>query len=132
VPIPERFRRLFSPELASGEQIRAVSNADLWLRYRRIAITDRRVLVVERGAVRRPRGGRRVTSILLTDIADVTSSASPIATEVVFHTRDGSRHGYAMPTFSRGTKRFASSVRGLVLGDLTPNPSPTRGGESAY
>lgn len=110
MPIPERFRRLFAPELAPHEQIRSVANADLWLRYRRLAITDRRVLIVERGAVRRPRGGRRVTSLSLDQVADVTTSSNLVSTEVVFHTADGARHAYAMPTISLGTDQFVSSA----------------------
>lgn len=111
MPMPERLRRLFEPELQPGEQVRAVANADLWLRYRRLALTDRRVLVVERGGVRRPRGGRQVTSLSLNDIASFCIRGGVLQHEVVFRSRSGAAHGYALPAISRATAGFENALR---------------------
>ncbi len=129
MPIPGRYLRLFRDELEPGEQVRSAANADLWLRYRRLALTDRRLLVVERGGVRYPRRGRRVTSIPLGQIASVDVRAGRIQTRVVFRMRDSASHSFALPTISRGTAPFVAAVRSLAL---TPHPPlPTLGeGES--
>lgn len=104
--IPERYRRLFEPELETGERIVSAGNADLWLRYRRMALTDRRLLIVERGGVRNPFGGRRVTSIPLGDIASAAASGNAVQQTITLRMRDGTRKSYALPSFSQGTGRF--------------------------
>lgn len=111
MPIPERFLRLFAPELQAGEEVRSVANADLWLRYRRLALTDRRLLVVERGGVRRPLRGRAVTSLPLAEIAAFRVCPGRIQWQVTFRTRQGVMHGFALPAFSRGTPRFGAALR---------------------
>lgn len=113
--IPGRFTRLFEPELEQGEAIRAVANADLWLRYRRLALTDRRVLAVERGGVRNPFGKRKVTSIPLAAIASVDVRTGRIVTHLTLRT-DFSVFDYAMPSFSRGVAQFARAVHQAVHG----------------
>src|SRR5215207_3042204 len=103
--IPGRFTRLFEPELEPGETIRSVANADLWLRYRRLALTDRRVLAVERGGVRNPFGKRKVTSIPLAAIAGVEVRPGKLVTHLTLRT-DFSVIDYALPSIARGTVLF--------------------------
>src|SRR5215207_3663944 len=43
MPIPETLLRWFESDLAPGETARAAANADLWLRYRRLVLTDPRL-----------------------------------------------------------------------------------------
>ncbi len=116
MPIPERYLKLFVPELEPSEQVRSAANADLWLRYRRLALTDRRLLVVERGGVRHLRRGRTVTSIPLVRIVSVDVRADRLQTRVLFRTTDGAAHGFALPTISRGTAPFVAAVRRAVGG----------------
>jgi hypothetical protein len=118
MPIPERYRRLFVPVLEPGERLVSAANADLWLRYRRLALTNRRVLVVERGGVRKPWGGRRVTSLPLHEIVSVESTANAVQHTIRIVLRDGSRKGYALPSFSRGTKRFAAALEKTVTAQV--------------
>lgn len=113
--IPARFTRLFEPELEPGETIRSVANADLWLRYRRLALTDRRVLVVERGGVRNPFGGRKLASIPLATIHGVEVRSGRLVTHLTLRT-DFSALDYALPSFARGTARFARAVERAVHG----------------
>lgn len=113
--IPGRFTRLFEPELQPGETIRAVANADLWLRYRRLALTDRRVLAVERGGMRNPFGKRKVTSLPVAAIAGVDVRAGRLITHLTLRT-DFSVIDFALPSFARGTRRFARSVEQAVHG----------------
>jgi hypothetical protein len=110
MPIPARYLRLFEPELEPGERIVSAGNADLWLRYRRMALTDRRILVVERGGVRNPWGGRRVTSLPLTDVIDVKIAGNAIQQTITLRLRAGTRKAYALPSFSQGTDRFIREV----------------------
>lgn len=121
--IPERYRRLFEPELEPGELVVSAGNADLWLRYRRMALTDRRLLIVERGGVRNPFGGRRVTSVPLSDITSVQASANPIQQHLKFRLRDGSVRGYALPSFSQGSARFVQAVSRAVQSNLRSTDS---------
>ena len=114
MPIPERYRRLFEPELEPGERIVSAGNADLWLRYRRMALTDRRLLVVERGGVRNPWGGRRVTSLPLEDISSVDRTVNPVQHTVHLRLSDGSRRSFALPSFSPGTVRFTTALRDAI------------------
>lgn len=111
--IPGRFTRLFEPELEPGETIRSVANADLWLRYRRLALTNRRVLAVERGALRNPFGKRKVTSIPLAAIAGVEVRPGRLITHLTLRT-DFSVLDFAMPSFARGTMRFARAVEQAI------------------
>lgn len=134
MPIPERVRRLFAPELEPGEAIRAVANADLWLRYRRLALTDRRLLVVERGGVRRPWGGRRITSVPLACIARFHVTANPVQTTVRLRldrpatgaaepARGGRALGFALPTVSRATPAFVAALRRELAGRERVSPA---------
>lgn len=120
MPIPDRYLRLFAPLLEPGETVRAAANADLWLRYRRLALTDRRVLVVERGGVRRPLARQRVTSLPLAEITGLSTRANRVRHALVLHLRDGSRRGYALPSFSPGTARFVAALRSALARSTAP------------
>jgi hypothetical protein len=114
MPVPARYQRLFEPELEPGERLISAGNADLWLRYRRMALTDRRLLVVERGGVRNPFGGRRVTSLPLEDISSVDTAANAVQHTIHLRLGDGSRRSFALPSFSSGTARFATALRDTI------------------
>jgi hypothetical protein len=116
MPVPERYRRLFIPELEPGEELRAAANADLWLRYRRLALTDRRILVVERGGVRRPWRRRAVTALPLDAVRSYHVRGGRVQSEVRFELEDGRRYGYALPAISRGTGPFLAAVRRALAG----------------
>jgi hypothetical protein len=122
MPIPDRYLRLFAPELEPGETVVSAANADLWLRYRRIALTDRRVLVVERGGLRHPRGGRRVTSLRLDQITGVEVRANRMQHTLLLTLRDQPPRGYALPSFSRGTRPFVSAVQRAAAGAHLSQP----------
>lgn len=114
MPVPERHVKLFRPELEPGETVRSAANADLWFRYRRLALTDRRLIVVERGAVRHPRGGRRVLSLPLSRIRSVGVGRSPLVTQLVVGLDNGESHSFALVSFSAGTRRFVGNLQGAV------------------
>ena len=122
MPLPARVQELFGPELEEGETLRSAANADLWLRYRRLGLTDRRLIAVERGGVRNPLGGRRVTSIPLTDVLRYEIRRNTVQAELALQTRNGARRAFAMPAFSKGTPRFLAAVE-RALGER-PSPSP--------
>ena len=114
--VPARYQRLFLPYLQAGEEVRAAANADLWLRYRRLALTDRRLLCVERGGLRRPWGGARMSALPLAGIRAVTVQTNPLQTTLTIATQDGSTVSYALPTISRSVTRFIEALR-TAIGD---------------
>lgn len=110
MPVPARYQTMFGPALQPGEELRAAANADLWLRYRRLALTDRRLLCLERGGLRNPRGGRRLSAIPLDTIQTVAVHRNRIQTTIALTLTGGERIAYALPTFSKGTTRFCAAI----------------------
>ncbi len=109
--VPARYARVFGPLLQPGETLWAAANADLWFRYRRLALTDRRLLVVERGGVRHPRGRVDKISVPLTDIAAARMRRGRLVAHLEVDLVGGRRLAYALPSFSPGTPRFLAAVR---------------------
>jgi hypothetical protein len=107
--IPETLLRWFESELEPGEEVRAAANADLWLRYRRLVLTDRRILAVERFNVLHPRRGRTVESTPVTTICGFHVHRGRMVTTLVLETAAGARV-YCMLNRSLGTGRFAAAV----------------------
>lgn len=116
MPMPRRYLALFEPELAPGERLLAVANADLWFRYRRLGLTDRRLIAVERGGLRRPWQGRTVRSIPLPEIVAIEARGGRLQQTVTLRLRDGRVVGYALPSFSRGTAAFLHALRQVTAG----------------
>ncbi|MER3419439.1 MAG: hypothetical protein C4290_02460 [Chloroflexota bacterium] len=114
MPIPRRYLALFKPELASGEQLLVVANADLWFRYRRLGLTDRRLIAVERGGLRRPWRGRWVRGIPLPEIAGIEVRRGRLQHTVTVRLRGGGAVGYALPSFSRGTVPFLRALEAAI------------------
>ncbi len=114
MPVPHRYVVLFEPELVPGERLVAVANADLWFRYRRLGLTDRRLIAVERGGLRRPWQGRSVHSIALSEIADIDVQRGRLQQSVTVRLRDGRTVGYALPSFSRGTAPFLRALQATI------------------
>ncbi len=120
--MPRRYLALFKPELAPNERLLAVANADLWFRYRRLGLTDRRLIAVERGGLRRPWQGRTVRSIPLPEIAGIEVQGGRLQQAVTLHLRDGRVVGYALPSFSRGTAPFLRALRQAIAQKDTACP----------
>ena len=113
MPIPQTLLRWFEAELEPGEVVRAAANADLWLRYRRLVLTDRRILAVERFNVRQPRRGRTVESTPLASIHGYDVQRGRFVTMLRLETSAG-RRVYQMLNRSLGTGRFAAAVEQAV------------------
>lgn len=120
--MPHRYLALFEPELAAGERLLAVANADLWFRYRRLGLTDRRLIVIERGGLRRPWQGRTVRSIPLPEIVAIEARGGRLQQSVTLRLRDGRVVGYALPSFSRGTAPFLHALRRVTAGQDVARP----------
>ena len=113
MPIPQTLLRWFEAELEPGEVVLSAANADLWLRYRRLVLTDRRILAVERFNVRRPRRGRTVESTPLASIHGYDVQRGRFVTTLRLETSAG-RRVYQMLNRSLGTGRFAAAVEQAV------------------
>ncbi len=125
MPIPETLLRWFEAELEPGEVVRAAANADLWLRYRRLVLTDRRILAVERFNVRQPRRGRTVESTPLESIHGYDVQRGRFVTTLRLETSAG-RRVYRMLNRSLGTGRFAAAVeQALAMQSEAATPSMT-------
>ena len=122
MPIPQTLLRWFEAELQPGEAVRSAANADLWLRYRRLVLTDRRILAVERFNVLRPLRGRTVESTPLADIRSYDLQRGRFVTTLRLDTALGSRT-YQMLNRSLGTGRFVAAVE-QALAAPSPSPSP--------
>jgi hypothetical protein len=109
MPIPETLLRWFESELGPGEVVRSAANADLWLRYRRLVLTDRRIIAVERFNVLHPRRGRAVESTPLDAITGYELERRRFVTTLRLETAGGTRV-YRMLNRSLGTGRFAAAV----------------------
>ena len=125
MPIPETLLRWFEAELEPGEEVRAAANADLWLRYRRLVLTDRRILAVERFNVQHPRRGRAIESTPLAAIRGYTLHRGRVVTTLRLETGAGPCV-YHMLNRSLGTGRFAAAIE-HTLGARSRNrePAPT-------
>lgn len=125
MPIPETLLRWFEAELEPGEEVRSAANADLWLRYRRLVLTDRRILAVERFNVRHPRRGRAVESTPLAGVRGYDLHRGRIVTTLRLNADTGPRV-YRLLNRSLGTGRFAAAVE-HALGARSRNqePAPT-------
>jgi hypothetical protein len=124
MPIPQTLLRWFEAELEPGEVVRAAANADLWLRYRRLVLTDRRILAVERFNVLHPLHGRSVESTPLRAIRASRVERGRFVTALRLETDRGVRV-YRMLNRSLGTGRFATAVeRAMREQGPSPNPSP--------
>jgi hypothetical protein len=110
MPIPHTLLRWFEDELEPGEDVRAAANADLWLRYRRLVLTDRRILAVERFNVLHPRRGRTVESTPLAAVRAVRVHRGQFVTTLALDTEAGPRC-YRMLNRSLGTGRFVAAVQ---------------------
>lgn len=120
MPVPQTLLRWFESELQPGEDVRSAANADLWLRYRRLVLTDRRILAVERFNVMRPRQGRTVESIPLESIEGYELERGRFVTTLRLRTASGPRV-YRMLNRSLGTGRFAAAVeQRLTVSPLVP------------
>jgi hypothetical protein len=115
MPVPETLLRWFESELAPGEQARAAANADLWLRYRRLMLTDRRIVAVERFNVRHPRRGRRVVATPLERITGYRVGRGRFVTTLRLDTEQGTRV-YQLLNRSLGTGRFIAAVEQALAG----------------
>jgi head-tail adaptor len=124
MPIPETLLRWFESELEPGEEVRATANADLWLRYRRLVLTDRRILAVERLNLLHPRRGRSVESTPLTAIRSHDVHRGRMVTTLRLET-DAGPHVYHMLNRSLGTGRFAAAVK-QALGQAAFERQPAR------
>ena len=122
MPIPQTLLRWFEAELEPGETVRSAANADLWLRYRRLVLTDRRVLAVERFNVLRPLRGRTVESTPLGSIRGYEIERGRLVTTLRLETTDGPRV-YRMLNRSLGTGRFAAAVEAVLAPSLVRFPT---------
>ena len=109
MPVPQTLLRWFESELAPGEEARSAANADLWLRYRRLMLTDRRIVAVERFNVRYPRRGRLVVSTPLDRITGYHLERGRFVTTLRLDTDKGGRM-YQLLNRSLGTRRFVAAV----------------------
>jgi hypothetical protein len=124
VPIPQTLLRWFEAELEPGEVVRSAANADLWLRYRRLVLTDRRILAVERFNVLRPLQERRVESTPLDSIRGHEIERGRFVTTLRLETTRGPRV-YRMLNRSLGTGRFVTAVE-ETLKNRSTDRSPVR------
>jgi len=125
VPVPQTLLRWFEAELEPGEVVRSAANADLWLRYRRLVLTDRRILAVERFNVLRPGRGRTVESTLLASIHGYDVQRGRFVTTLRLATGAGTRV-YRMLNRSLGTSRFVAAVEQvLAMQSEAATPSTT-------
>ncbi|MGH2585146.1 MAG: hypothetical protein ACRDJE_09535 [Dehalococcoidia bacterium] len=124
MPIPETLLRWFESDLAPDETARSAANADLWLRYRRLVLTDRRILAVERFNVRHPGRGRTVESTPLASIRGYRLHRGRMVTTLRLKTDSGPRV-YRMLNRSLGTGRFTTAVEQALS---APPPLPADGG----
>jgi hypothetical protein len=122
MPIPETLLRWFESELEPGELVRSAANVDLWLRYRRLVLTDRRIIAVERFNVLHPRRGRTVESTPLDAITGFEVDRGSFVTTLRLDTAEGGQT-YRMLNRSLGTGRFAAAVK-QTLAAPSPGPSP--------
>ena len=122
MPVPQTLLRWFESELQPGEDVRSAANADLWLRYRRLVLTDRRILAVERFNVRHPRRGRTVESTPLETIEGYNIERGRFVTTLRLRTKMGPRV-YRMLNRSLGTGRFARAVEQVLLAATAPSPT---------
>lgn len=118
MPVPQTLLRWFESELQPDEAVLSAANADLWLRYRRLVLTDRRILAVERFNVRHPRRGRTVESTPLDTIDKYEVERGRFVTTLWLKISEGTRV-YRMLNRSLGTGRFATAVEQV----LTPLPA---------
>jgi hypothetical protein len=128
MPVPQTLLRWFESELQPGEEVRSAANADLWLRYRRLVLTDRRILAVERFNVRHPRRGRTVESIPLETVDRYAVERGRFVTTLRLKTSAGTRV-YRMLNRSLGTGRFAAAAEQTLGGDPLPRPLPHHVGQ---
>ncbi len=122
MPIPQTLLRWFESELEPGEAVRSAANADLWLRYRRLVLTDRRILAVERFNVLHPLRGRTVESTPLAEIRGYDLRRGRFVTTLRLETVAGPRV-YLLLNRSLGTGRFVAAVE-RALANPSPDPSP--------
>jgi hypothetical protein len=120
MPIPETLLRWFESDLAPDETARSAANADLWLRYRRLVLTDRRVLAVERFNVLHPGRGRTVESTPLGSIRGHRVERGRFVTTLRLET-DGGQRVYRMLNRSLGTGRFITAAEQALS---APPPPP--------
>jgi|SRR5215203_667416 len=123
MPIPETLLRWFESDLAPGETVRAAANADLWLRYRRLVLTDQRLLAVERFNLRHPRRGRTIESTPLAAIRGFHLHRGRAVTTLQLDTAAG-RRTYRMLNRSLGTGRFAAAVAATLQDQPAPRAAP--------
>ena len=126
MPIPETLLRWFESELEPGEHVRSAANADLWLRYRRLVLTDRRILAVERFNVLHPFRGRTAESTPLAGIRTAALHRGRFVTTLRLETDAGPRI-YRLLNRSLGTARFAAAVErtfGARGSDTRGSPTP--------
>jgi hypothetical protein len=116
MPVPQTLLRWFESELQPDETVLSAANADLWLRYRRLVLTDQRILAVERLNPRHPRRGRTVESTPLDTIDELKVERGRFVTTVRLKTRAGTRV-YQMLNRSLGTGRFAAAVERKLGGE---------------
>lgn len=121
MPVPQTLLRWFESELQPGEEVRSAANADLWLRYRRLVLTDRRILAVERFNVRHPRRRRTVESTPLESIEGYDIERGRFVTTLRLRAKAGTRV-YRMLNRSLGTGRFTTAVE-QVIGAGAPSPT---------
>ncbi len=117
MPVPERYVELFGRYLSRTETLRGAANADLWLRYRRLALTDQRLLCLERGGLRHLPKYYRLTTIPLRRITAVDVQAGRVQTTLTVMIEGGGRFSYGLPSFSKGTDRFCAALRAAVGGE---------------
>jgi hypothetical protein len=117
MPIPQTLLRWFETELRPGEEARSAANADLWLRYRRLMLTDRRIVAVERLNVLHPLRGRTVESTPLSAITGYHLARGKAVTTLRLETSAGPRT-YRMLNRSLGTGRFVAAVEGALRAAL--------------
>ncbi|MGD9893751.1 MAG: hypothetical protein AB7U18_20905 [Dehalococcoidia bacterium] len=127
MPVPQTLLRWFESELQPGEVVQSAANADLWLRYRRLVLTDRRILAVERFNVRHPRRGRTVESTPLDSIETFAVERGRFVTRLRLTSSTGTRV-YQMLNRSLGTERFVAAVERAIGGPLL-RPLPHSGGQ---
>lgn len=113
MPLPQTLLRWFESDLEPGEAARSAANADLWLRYRRLVLTDRRILAVERFNLLHPRRGRAIDSIPLASIRRHRVHRGPLVTKLRLDTESGPR-AFQMLNRSLGTARFVAAVEKSV------------------
>ena len=126
MPVPQTLLRWFESDLEPGETVRSAANADLWLRYRRLVLTDRRILAVERFNVLRPVQGRTAESTPLESITGYDLRRGRFVTTLRLETVTGPRV-YRMLNRSLGTGRFAAAVEQELAVVALARAAPTTG-----